>query len=185
MDRRNLLKAMALLLGTSVSGTCSRALVWANVVDGTPLRPALDDAQLHKVATIAELIIPETDTPGAIAAGVPEFIQRIVTEWYTPEERGAFVIGLDDIDAESHARFGVPFLQLSNADRTAVLRAMESGKAATDRGHGRFFGQIKELTVLGYYTSEVGAQSELVYRPVPGAYDGDAHLAHGARQVTQ
>jgi hypothetical protein len=179
MDRRHLLKLAALSVGASIAGTCSRALVSGGALDAAPQARVLDDEQLHQIATIAELIIPQTDTPGAIAAGVPEFIHRIVTEWYTEQERTTFMQGLAGVDAESRTRFGSRFLGLSTADQTTVLRVLEAQTRNGGRtpGHGAFFAQIKELTVLGYYTSEIGARAELGYRPVPGAYDGHAHFA--------
>jgi hypothetical protein len=182
MDRRDLLKTAALVLGTSVSSACSRALLSGAPLDGAPSRAMLDDVELHKVSVIAELIIPETDTPGAIAAGVPAFIHRIVAEWHTEEERNRFMLGLRTVDEVARERFGADFLGVEHAQQVNVLQTLE---AASRGGRDPFFGAIKELTVLGYYTSEIGSQHELVYRPVPGAYQGHAHVSGDFRQWTQ
>ena len=180
MDRRNLLQTVAVLLGASIGSSCTRAIVSGAVLDGAPPAPVLDAEELRKIATIAELIIPQTDTPGAIAAGVPEFIHRIVAEWYTADERKSFLTGLNETDMESRARFGADFLTLASDRQASVLRALEAqtpyGARAARRRYGPFFHQMKELTVLGYYTSEIGSRAELPYRPVPGAYDGHAHV---------
>lgn len=187
MDRRDLFKLAALALGASISGTCSRALISGGALDDATQTRTLDDEQLQKIATIAELIIPQTDTPGAIAAGVPEFIHRIVAEWYTEQERAAFMEALALVDAESRTRFGSRFIELSAAEQTSMLRTLEA--QTTDGSHtrrdGAFFAQIKELTVLGYYTSEIGARAELGYQPVPGAYDGHAHLPDHVRSLAR
>ena len=179
------MKTAALLFGASLSSSCSRAIISGAALDGEPALPVLGVEQLQKVAVVAELIVPETDTPGAIAAGVPAFIHRIVAEWYTPAEREVFLDGLVTLDAESRRQLGSSFLALTSADQTAVLRTFETQMRRGVREPGRagpFFAKMKELTVLGYYTSEVGSQSELVYRPVPGAYDGHAHFAENSRQ---
>jgi hypothetical protein len=187
MDRRDLLKTAALVLGASVSNSCSRALLSGAALDTAPAAATLDDEQLRKVAAICEHIIPQTDTCGAIEAGVPTFVHRIVSEWYTPAEREVFLIGLDLVDTVSRAEFGAAFLSLPHEQQVRVLETLETGSAGV-RGIGGdspFFANIKELTVLGYYTSELGSKQELVYRPVPGAYHGSAHFDASARQWTQ
>jgi hypothetical protein len=187
MDRRDLLRTAALVLGATVSNSCSRALLSGAALDTAPADATLDEEQLRKVAAICELIIPQTDTCGAIEAGVPTFVQSIVSEWYTPAERDVFLIGLDIVDVVSRAEFGAAFLALTHQQQVRVLEVLETGSAGV-RGIGAdspFFANIKELTVLGYYTSELGSRQELLYRPVPGAYHGSAHFDPSSRQWTQ
>lgn len=142
------------------------------------------------------MIIPATDTPGAVEAGVPDFIATIVFDWYRPREREAFAAGLRALDAYSRKREGVPFHQASNATRHSALREQERiagsyrappaprfGPTGEDAGLP-FFHRIRELAVLGYYTSEVGATQELVYLPVPGRYDGAFDFSRLGRQWT-
>jgi hypothetical protein len=179
MDRRELLSIAALLLGSSVSSSCTRAILSAGGVPrGEP--ELLDRNQVLKVSQLSEVIIPQTDTAGAIQAGVPEFIHRVVAQWYTPRERAVFLAGLKLVDAESHARFGGDFVSATHHQKIAVLQAFE----AKDRNSREraFFEQLKELTVLGYYTSEIGSRQELVYRPVPGVYHGHALFGAADRQ---
>lgn len=183
MDRRELLKVLALALGGSVSGSCSRALLSADDFAAGQQPELFDAGQSANVAALAELIIPQTETPGAIQAGVPEFIHRIVAQWYTADERAAFLAGLKALKAASRARYRVEFANASDEQRAALLRAFEAAKpSSTERA---FFLRVKELTVLGYYTSEIGGQQELLYRPVPGAYHGHSMLSAHARQWTQ
>jgi hypothetical protein len=187
MDRRDLLRTAALLVGASVSNSCSRALLSGAALDTAPATAALDDEQLRTVSVICEHIIPQTDTCGAIEAGVPTFVHRIVAEWYTPAERDVFLRGLSVVDDVSRGEFGAAFLSLTHQQQVRVLEVFETGSAGV-RGIGAaspFFAKIKELTVLGYYTSELGSRQELVYRPVPGAYHGSAHFDASTRQWTQ
>src|SRR5881409_155113 len=121
----------------------------------------LDPHQSETVATIAELIIPTTDTPGARAAQVHRFIDLLLAEWVTDDERASFLKGLADVDARARTAFGVDFLAATDAQRGAER----------DR-RPAFFQQLKWLTVFGYCTSEVGATAELHYEVIPGSYDG-------------
>jgi hypothetical protein len=87
----------------------------------------------------------------------------------------------------SRAQFGADFLAIATEQRVRVLETLErtSQGARGLYGNTPFFAKIKELTVLGYYTSAVGSQQELIYRPVPGAYRGHAHFDASSRQWTQ
>ncbi len=136
----------------------------------------LDPHQSETVATIAELIIPTTDTPGARAAQVHRFIDLLLAEWVTDDERASFLKGLADVDARARTAFGVDFLAATDAQRGTILTQLDA-EAQPQRGAERdrqpaFFQQLKWLTVFGYCTSEVGATAELHYEVIPGSYDG-------------
>jgi len=135
----------------------------------------LDPHQSETVATIAELIIPATDTPGARAAQVDRFIDLLLAEWATDDDRASFLKGLADVDARAHAAFGTDFLTATAAQRVTLLtqldaEAQERRTAKTD-AQPPFFQRMKFLTVFGYCTSEVGATAELRYQTIPGSYD--------------
>ena len=196
MDRRALLKIAGLALGASLSPSCRRALESGADLVAPPVGGSLSDAQLEIITTLAELIIPETETPGATAAGVPSFIHQIVVDWYTPAERQIFLEGLAELAVIADRHWSTSFMALDPERQSQVLTELEppmedlSGTrpiSASALGPGAggdqpFFVKLKELTVLGYYTSEVGARAELTYRPVPGAYDGDAVFDDTSRQ---
>jgi hypothetical protein len=192
MDRRDVLKAMGLLLGAGLSPSCRRALESGVDLSAAPVNGALGVEQLEMIARLAELIIPKTDTPGAIEAGVPAFIHQIVVDWYTESERAIFLDGLAGLEAAARQHWSRGFLDLEPAEQAQLLTELEPPMddasvvvAAVPPGAGGdvpFFQKLKELTVLGYYTSEMGATSELLYRPVPGAYDGDALFSDSGRQ---
>jgi len=140
----------------------------------------LDPHQSETVATIAELIIPTTDTPGARAAQVHRFIDLLLAEWAPDDERASFLKGLADVDARARTAFGVDFLAATDAQRGTILTQLDA-EAQPQRGAERdrqpaFFQQLKWLTVFGYCTSEVGATAELHYEVIPGSYDGCTDL---------
>ena len=143
----------------------------------------LDPHQNATVVTIADLIIPATDTPGATAAKVNEFIDLCLGEWFDADERKRFLDGLAELDARSNKRFGKDFtacapeqqtemLQLLDAEVAALRDADKQGLHREPSPSQRFFGNMKRLTLLGYFTSEVGQTEELHNPIIPGRYDG-------------
>ena len=136
---------------------------------------ALDPHQDETVATIAELIIPKTDTPGAREAGVPAFIDVMFAEWGDDDQRKVFTAGLANVDERSRALFGKDFIACNEAQQTQILTGLDAElarlrdtKADTSKN---FFQAMKWLTLTGYYTSEVGATTEQHFRIVPGRYE--------------
>ena len=147
-------------------------------------RTVLDPHQTETVATIAELIIPATDTPGARAARVQEFIDFALAEWFEPAERDRFLAGLADVDSRTRAQYGTDFLGCTPPQQVATLTALEEagGRERGGNEHGKpdFFHMMKQLTLVGYYTSEIGATQELHYQTIPGRYDGCYPLERGS-----
>jgi gluconate 2-dehydrogenase gamma chain len=108
----------------------------------------LNREQQALVTTIAEMIIPETDTPGATSVKVPEFIDLILTEWASDNEKAAFLAGLTDIDAHA-AALGTPrFVDLPSGRKVEVLTALD-GAREDKSGAGLAFARLKALTVYG------------------------------------
>jgi hypothetical protein len=163
MDRREALKRVGYLMGGVVSAPLASAVLSgcrAGTSGTGPWAPrSLSATQNDLVVAASELIIPETDTPGAKAAGVNEFIDLMMSDWYPADMRDAFLAGVDDLDARAEALHGKSFLEASEEEQTAVLQALESEGMATG-GPPSFFAMLKELTITGYYTSEVGATQE-------------------------
>ncbi|HYU29283.1 MAG TPA: gluconate 2-dehydrogenase subunit 3 family protein [Gemmatimonadales bacterium] len=136
---------------------------------------ALSPHQSETVATIAELIIPKTDTPGARDAGVPAFIDVMLADWGDEEHRQTFTAGLANVDERSRALFVKDFIACSPEQQTQILTDLDAElarlrdtKADTSKN---FFQGMKWLTLTGYYTSEVGATTEQHFRVVPGRYE--------------
>jgi hypothetical protein len=125
---------------------------------------------------IAETILPETQTPGAKAAGVGPFIAMMVAETYDPQKQELFREGLRTLERESRMQNGAAFLASSPAQRLALLERLDReaidymrGPAAGDRPH--YFRMLKELTLLGYFTSEIGYTQAQRYVETPGRFD--------------
>jgi hypothetical protein len=118
--------------------------------------------QNELVIALSELIIPETDTPGAKAAHVNRFIDAVLSE-ANPGDRDSFIRGLTWIDARSRASFGKDFVDASPADQTTLLTRVsaDGNPEREDRVGIEFFQAMKSLTINGYYTSEIGLRQEL------------------------
>jgi len=186
ITRRQALERVAILLGGAISaptvaGVLSKPTrrAWAASPAWAPR--TLSPAQLELVATVAEHIIPQTDTPGARAAGVHRFVDTLLSDHYPATERDRFLAGLADVDARAQSAHGQPFRQCSPEQRIALLGEMDARAFASSRGEdGWFFRRLKELTIVGYYTSEFGAMQELHVSPF-GAYRGDIPYASVGR----
>lgn len=132
----------------------------------------LNASQRALVTEIAEMIIPETDTPGATRVKVPEFIDLILTEWASDEERAAFLAGLGDVDARALSMDQRRFADLTPARKTSLLTALDG--AGTDKsGAGLAFARLKALTVYGYFTSMPVQQDILKTQMFFNGYDGN------------
>lgn len=156
--------------------------------EGYALR-TLNSHQNATVVAMIDQIIPETDTPGAKAARVNEFIDVILTEWANDGERKNFLDGLADVHKKSNELFAKDFADASSAQQLSLLRALDEAAAfesstqppRPDRDdleerdkqlEGNFFAIFKRLTLHGYYTSEIGFTQELKLQIIPGAQHG-------------
>ena len=185
MQRRDLLKGLAAVLGVAVSHSCSQA-VEVPAAQRVAVAGVMTDGQRAAVYRCVDLIIPTTDTPGAIAAGVDVFLDYVISVWYQDDEREVFFAGLAQMLEEARSTYGQHFISLAEAEQMTLLQAAEAREPASDpfafgSSDGKFFSKIKELTVVGYYTSEVGATIERKYVPMPGSYDGDYKFSEVGR----
>ena len=176
--RREALRRTAVLLGGVLSAPAIAGVLAGcdgrSAADSTWEPLALTRQQAEMVATIAEHIIPETDTPGARTAGVHVFIDKMLAEHYPAEENQRVLGGLATIDARTWEECDRDFLGCNAEQQRAVLEIIdqEAFAARPDRRDVHWFRTLKELTLLGYYTSEIGATQELRHVAVPGRADG-------------
>lgn len=161
INRRLLLKNVAIMTGGAlsasvISGVMSGAFAQEKI---DVVNPVFNEQQLKLVAEMADMIIPDTDTPGAIVAKVHHYIHAIVGDWYYDNERSNFMNGLSAVDAN--------FINGNEEERHAIMTKMDN-----EEGEKTFFQEFKELTLVGYFTSQIGAEEELRYEQYPGPYQG-------------
>jgi hypothetical protein len=184
MHRRDVIRALTAGLALPTIDALTPEAVWAagraiqqrirGARQDEPLL-VLTDHQNATVGVLAELIIPETDTPGAAAARVNRFVDVMLAEWFDEDERDAFLGGLVTLDARCVSTFGTPFLGLDAEQQTVIVGALDAELAALRQAQlpteQHFFQRMKWLTLYGYYTSEVGATQELQQVIAPGRYE--------------
>lgn len=181
MNRREAIERTALLLGYAVSASAI-----TGVLNGCKASPELNykpvffsEDQARTVAELAEIIIPKTDTPGAKDVGVPAFIDLMMKDVYKQEDKDRFLKGLADFEESAQKENGTAFIDLETEKRAAWVKkfhdeAVEAYKKADEKARQQrpFILVVKELTMLGFFTSEPGATQVLQYEAVPGAYHG-------------
>lgn len=126
---------------------------------------------------IAETIIPTTNTPGAKAAKVGAFMTVMVNDCYDENDQKTFKEGMKLLNDASQKKFSKSFMEADANQRKELLteidkEAKDYTKNKKDNDPKHYFRMMKELTLLGYFTSEIGATQALRYLPVPGKYDG-------------
>jgi glucoside 3-dehydrogenase (cytochrome c) hitch-hiker subunit len=132
----------------------------------------LNGDQRVLVTTIAEMIIPETDTPGATTVKVPEFIDLILTEWASDDERATFLAGLGDIDTRASAMGSARFVGLPAAKKVELLTALDTAPPE-QTGAAFAFRRLKALTVYGYFTSKPVEEDILKIQMFFNGYQGN------------
>jgi hypothetical protein len=179
MDRREALKRTAWLMGGVVS-----APAIMGVLKGCTAKPSVDwkpaflsNEQATLITQVSEIIIPKTDTPGAKEAGVPQFIDLMLKDVYTKDDQDRFTNGMKAFDDKAKEAYGDPFVELDPEQQTEFVKQVHDEAIKTERSENRpekrpFILMAKELTMLGFFTSEPGATLVLQYEAVPGSYKG-------------
>lgn len=136
-----------------------------------------NEDQAIVVTQVADIIIPKTNTAGAAEAGVPGFIDLMLKDVYKKEEQDYFLAELKAFDDAAQQAHGDPFIKLSAEDQKSFVYQQHEAAVKAEKSDKRpekrpFILMMKELTMLGYFTSKVGATEVLQYEAVPGAYKG-------------
>jgi hypothetical protein len=184
--REVLLRVTAMLGGAAVVG--GQAFLAGCATEGVRGRPQtgalLTSADVELLDEVADTILPDTSTPGAKAAGVGPFIAVMVADAYSPAEQRVFVDGLVRLERQCIAQHGRPFLEATPAERLALAERLDREQfaytqAAAAGSAAHFFRMIKELTLLGYFTSEIGYTQAMRYIESPGRWDPCVPYAQG------
>lgn len=204
MNRREAIQRVALLMGGAISAPALLGVLEGHAKEpGADWKPSvLGKNEWAVVSRIADIIVPRTDTPGALDVGVPAFIDTMLKEVYSKASRERYLQGLHDFDAAAKAAHGKSFLELSAPQQKALVQKFQDAAIAEERAasaqeqkkllqevrgtamlvqrteptvwaHPRpFILTTKELTLLGFFTSKAGATQVLQYVAIPGAYHG-------------
>ena len=188
MDRRALLQRVGMLIGAT---TALSACDMAGGTGGASF--AMSDKQRELLIAISDTIIPETDTVGAVTAGVPKLVEQLLVEWAAPETRDGILASMDKIAALGN---GGNFAALSPEQRLAALDefdvaatappppAENGGDAPAGRGprvSDEGYAKLKQVIVLLYYYSEPAVAQELPYAHDPGRWDPSVPVTEDTR----
>ncbi|OKS88861.1 hypothetical protein RG47T_4339 [Mucilaginibacter polytrichastri] len=135
---------------------------------------------------VGDVIIPETNTPGAKATNVGGFMAIMVRDCYKPEDQKIFLTAKNNIDKAAQKQFDKDFLACDMKQRTAVLNTLDTeqkeyNKHKDKKAPNHYFRMVKELTLLGYFTSKPGCTQALRYVAIPGKFEGDVPYKKGDR----
>lgn len=177
MNRRALIKNLSLALGSTISAPTLMAMSklgnsFTSLSQNTSF--SLSNSQQKIVAEIAEIIIPKTDTAGAKDVGVPAFIEMMLKDCYSKPEHDSFKAGLAMLEQlnflemnESEKKGALKYLEQDTKADMKIYQSSMAKKESPTKGLP-FWRLIKELTLLGYFTSEAGIKSSFEYVQIPG-----------------
>lgn len=187
MNRREAIQKATLALGYAISAPALSA-----VLNGCKPTPELtyepvffNVGQARLIGEVCEVLLPRTDTPGAKDVGVPAFIDKLLKEVYPQADQESFIAGVVAFDEDAKKTYGDRFNDCSPEQQKELVKKHHDAAYATkvDGASGSFWDaakknerpfilKVKELTLLGFFTSEPGATQVLQYNQVPGPFKG-------------
>ncbi|WP_088311025.1 gluconate 2-dehydrogenase subunit 3 family protein [Novosphingobium sp. B 225] len=190
MDRRGLMARALVLLGASALPGCKE-------LGGSAAWKELSAEHFKLLTAFADTLIPQTDTPGAVAAGVPKVLTQMYHDWASDETREALTGALDRIDAGARKAKEKGFTELTPAERQTFLAAHDKAALVevpppSDAPKGNPFvppvsvadngyHKLKELTAVTYYTTQAALTTELAYEHVPGGWTSSVKVTPKTR----
>jgi hypothetical protein len=184
MERRDLIKQIAMLTGGAFVGAEFFLANGCKPDGGAAAGASFTKANMAFLDEVAETIIPATNTPGAKAAGVGTWMTVMVNDCYDAKDQQVFKAGMAELDKACEKAYSSSFMNATPPQRTELLTAIDKeARAYADKkkpdAPAHYFTMMKQLTLLGYFTSKEGATQALRYEAVPGKYIGDVPYKKG------
>lgn len=175
ISRREALRRTSVLVGSGLTASTVAAIMSGCKApldpDWTPGFFSVE--QSETLAHIAETILPKTDTPGAFDAKVHRYIDELASNVYSQNRQDELMSGLTAFEDQCKAKFSKSFARLNPDQRKEYLMQLhdESKSQESAEGAVAFFEDMRQLTIAGFCTSEIGATQVLKYDPIPGSYE--------------
>lgn len=186
MDRRDAVKYISILLGGTMVGADA---ILTGCKTKTGNKNAFDQDDVAYLDEISDTILPTTKTPGAKAAQVGQFMVLMVNDCYEDKDQKIFKEGMDKLNDLSNKKYSKSFMDATPEQRHDLLVALD--KEATDymkkkkpEDASHYFRMMKELTLLGYFTSKIGCTQARRYVAVPGKFEGCVPYKKGDKAWT-
>jgi hypothetical protein len=194
MDRRSALKKAGVLAGSAVAIPSFFSLLQSckseNRLGWQPL--FFTESEAKTIAAILDMILPRTDTPGALDVKSDIFIDKVIAKTYDEEAQAKMRTEIAAFNSECEKNFGNAFVELNPADREKVLQAAEKnsgkfspgvwGTAVGKQEPIGFYRSIKSMAIWAYFTSEEIGKNVLAYDPIPGTYEPCMPLSEGQKR---
>ena len=185
MTRRDAIARLMAITGTLAIGA-ELFITGCRAPDAKHRTEPLTAAEASLLDEVAETIVPTTDTPGAKAAGVGPFMAATAKSCYDDRIYASFRRGITTLDKESRDKSGRSFVESTPAERTALLNELDREqrkhtREKSDDEAPHYFRLMKELALIGYFSSEIGCTRALRYVESPGSYDGNLPYKKGDR----
>lgn len=176
MERRDILRRAAWLLGGAISAPAALAILQGcSAKEGAPAAATdlkiLTADQFAVVGEIAEIMIPKTQSSGAKDVGVPAFIDVVLAAVYDKDAQERFIAGYTQFVADAGGSSQAFLGQEPTARVAQVKRSLEAALAGV-RDPKPFILMVRELTLLGFFTSKAGINENMTYEAVPTVYHG-------------
>lgn len=183
MDRRELLRIVALATGGAVIGG-EFFLTGCKSKDAGPVSGMFSQNDIAFLDEVAETIIPKTTTAGAKEAEVGKFMTVMVNDCYEEADQKIFRDGISKLNEECNKKHGHSFMKADATDRKELLisldkEAKEYMKNKKNEDPAHYFSMMKQLTLLGYFSSKPGLEQNFNYKQTPGNYDGAVSYKKG------
>lgn len=176
MNRRDAIQRVGLLMGGTIIG--AEFFISGCKSNDSKVKDLFDKEHVAFFDEVSETILPATKTPGAKAAKVGSFMAVMVRDCYSPDDQKIFLTAQSKINDASDKKFSKKFMELTPQQRNAILVDLDKEQAAYSKTQkpedpNHYFRMVKQLTLLGYFTSEIGCTQAMRYVPVPGKFIGD------------
>lgn len=196
MNRREALSAVSVIFGGAIVGS---NIFLSGCKSPAPKDGLFSTEDIIFLDTVGETIIPTSPgVPGAKDAKIGEFMKTIVTDCYTPENQKVFTDGIVQLNEQSNKEYKKDFVVLTPEEQNKLLNSIDKSAKEYDKQQSEIFQKaqeeylkthdlpstvksepkrhyltmMKQLTIWGYFTSEIGATKAQRYVPVPGKFDG-------------
>ena len=176
MDRREAISRIALLMGGTLIGM-EYMLSGCKSAPAPNVNALFERNNIKLLDEVGDTILPATQTPGAKDVQIGSFMAMMVRDCYVADDQQIFINGIAKLNDECRKKYNKGFLDCSKSQRTELLNELNKElyvfrKIRRIYEPNHYFRMMKELTLLGYFTSEDGCTKAMRYDPVPGRFDG-------------